>query len=182
MAASFLVRLWALVATDSDIKNKPLRQKEVELVTRSSHLSAESLKTLKTLLISADLVLFELRLYGLNHPDEFHKLLQKRLRTLRLSSTFDVFAQDIERCQTSARLVALVYNWWSWYCRAAKLGVRLEASISRGLLLASVGWAVSHAGQTTRSLTPMHAAKDKPMALIVNIPGSTSDSSGSDPN
>lgn len=28
--------------------------------------------------------------------------------------------QDIERCQTSARAVALVYNWWSWYCRAAK--------------------------------------------------------------
>jgi hypothetical protein len=179
MAASFLVRLWALVATDSDIKNKPLRQKEVELVARPGHLSAESLKTL---LISADLVLLELRLYWLNHPDEFHKLLQKRLQTLRLSSAFDVFAQDIERCQTSARLVALVYNWWSWYCRAAKLGVRLEASISRGLLLASVGWAVSHAGQTTRSLTPMHAAKDKPMALIVNIPDSTSDSSGSDPN
>ena len=39
-----------------------------------------------------------------------------------------------------------MYNWWSWYCRAAK-----------------------HAGQTTLYLTPMHAAKDKLMALIANI-------------
>ena len=77
--------------------------------------------------------------------------------------------QDIERCQTSARSVALVYNWWSWYCRAAKSGVRMEAITSRALLLAGVGRAVKHAGQTTLYLTPMHAAKDKLMALIANI-------------
>jgi hypothetical protein len=69
--------------------------------------------------------------------------------------------QDIERCQTSARAVALVYNWWSWYCRAAKPGARMEAITSRALLLAGVGRAVKHAGQTTLYLTPMHAAKDK---------------------
>ena len=77
--------------------------------------------------------------------------------------------QDIERCQTSARSVALVYNWWSWYCRAAKPGVRMEAITSRALLLAGVGRAVKHAGQTTLYLTPMHAAKDKLMELIANI-------------
>ncbi|MFN7482672.1 MAG: transposase [Betaproteobacteria bacterium] len=27
--------------------------------------------------------------------------------------------QDIKRCQTVARSCALVFNWWSWYCRAA---------------------------------------------------------------
>jgi hypothetical protein len=36
-------------------------------------------------------------------------------------------------------------------------------------LLASVGRAVKHAGQTTLYLTPMHAAKDKLLALIANI-------------
>ena len=77
--------------------------------------------------------------------------------------------QDIERCQTSARAVALVYSWWSWYCRAAKPGVRMEAITSRALLLAGVGRAVKHAGQTTLYLTPMHAAKDKLLALIANI-------------
>jgi hypothetical protein len=77
--------------------------------------------------------------------------------------------QDIERCQTSARAVALIYNWWSWYCRAAKPGARMEAITSRALLLAGVGRAVKHAGQTTLYLTPMHGSKDKLMTLIANI-------------
>ena len=77
--------------------------------------------------------------------------------------------QDIERCQTSARAVALIYNWWSWYCRAAKPEARMEAITSRALLLAAVGRATRHAGQTTLYLTPMHAAKTTLMQLIVNI-------------
>jgi hypothetical protein len=77
--------------------------------------------------------------------------------------------QDIERCQTSARAVALIYNWWSWYCRAAKPEARMEAITSRALLLASVGRATQHAGQTTLYLTPMHAARSTLMLLIANI-------------
>ena len=70
--------------------------------------------------------------------------------------------------------MALVYNWWSWYCRAAKPGVRMEAITSRALLLAGVGRAVKHAGQTTLYLTPMHAAKDKLIELLANILGALS--------
>jgi hypothetical protein len=77
--------------------------------------------------------------------------------------------QDIARCQTSARAVALVYNWWSWYCRAAKPGARMEAITSRALLLAAVGRATRHAGKTTLYLTTMHAAKATLMLLIANI-------------
>jgi len=77
--------------------------------------------------------------------------------------------QDIERCQTSARAVALVYNWWSWYCRAAKPGARMEAITSRALLLAAVGRATKHAGKTTLYLTTMHAAKATLMLLVANI-------------
>ena len=77
--------------------------------------------------------------------------------------------QDIERCQTSARAVALVYNWWSWYCRAAKPKARMEAITSRALLLASVGRATQHAGKTTLYLTPMHAARATLMMLIANV-------------
>lgn len=40
--------------------------------------------------------------------------------------------KDIERCQTSARSVALIYNWWSWYCRAAKPDARMEAITAAG--------------------------------------------------
>jgi len=77
--------------------------------------------------------------------------------------------QDIERCQTSARAVALVYNWWSWYCRAAKPGARMEAITSRALLLAAVGRATKHAGKTTLYLTTMHASRTALMLLIANI-------------
>jgi hypothetical protein len=77
--------------------------------------------------------------------------------------------QDIERCQTSARAVTLIYNWWSWYCRAAKPEVRMEAITSRALLLASVGRATQHAGQTTLYLTPMHAARTTLMVLVANV-------------
>ncbi len=77
--------------------------------------------------------------------------------------------KDIERCQTSARAVALIYNWWSWYCRAAKPNARMEAITSRPLLLAGVGRAVKHAGQTTLYLTAMHAAGKSLIALISNI-------------
>ena len=77
--------------------------------------------------------------------------------------------QDMERCQTSARAVALVYNWWSWYCRAAQPGARMEAITSRPLLLAAVGRAVRHGGQTTVYLTPMHAARENLMKLISNV-------------
>jgi hypothetical protein len=76
--------------------------------------------------------------------------------------------QDIERCQTSARAVGLIYNWWSWYCRAAKPEARMEAITSRALLLAGMGRANQHAGQTKLHLTPMHAAKSALMLWIAN--------------
>jgi hypothetical protein len=60
-------------------------------------------------------------------------------------------------------------NWWSWYCRAAQPGARMEAITSRPLLLAAVGRAVRHGGQTTVYLTPMHAAKENLMKLISNV-------------
>jgi len=77
--------------------------------------------------------------------------------------------QDIERCQSSARVVALIYNWWSWYCRAAKPEARMEAITSRALLLAAVGRATKHAGKTTLYLTTMHASRTALMLLIANV-------------
>ena len=77
--------------------------------------------------------------------------------------------QDINRCQTVARSCALVFNWWSWYCRAANPGGRLEAITSRPLLLAAVGKAASHANQTTLYLTPLHGRADILKRLIANI-------------
>lgn len=77
--------------------------------------------------------------------------------------------QDINRCQTTARACALVYNWWSWYCRAANPDARMEAITSRPLLLAAVGKAASHAGQTTLYLTPLHGKVQALKSLIASI-------------
>ena len=77
--------------------------------------------------------------------------------------------QDINRCQTTARACALVYNWWSWYCRAANPTARMEAITSRPLLLAAVGRATQSAGQTTLYLTPLHGKAGLLKLLIANI-------------
>ncbi len=77
--------------------------------------------------------------------------------------------QDITRCQTMARSCALIYNWWSWYCRTANPSSRMEALTSRPLLLAAVGKAVTHANQTMLYLTPLHGKASVLKGLIANI-------------
>jgi len=77
--------------------------------------------------------------------------------------------QDMTRCQTMARACALIYNWWSWYCRAAHPTARMEAITSRPLLLAAVGTAAKHANQTTLYLTPLHGKANILKQLIANV-------------
>ena len=76
---------------------------------------------------------------------------------------------DIERCALSARAVALVYNWWSWYVRLAHPKTRLEAITSRPKLLSAVGRMTSHAGQNKILLTIAHEAAAQIKRLIVNV-------------
>jgi hypothetical protein len=77
--------------------------------------------------------------------------------------------QDLARCRLTARMVALVYNWWSWYSRMARPDARLEAVTGRPLLLAAVGRTAKHGGQSRLYLTPMHAAGRMIVALIGNV-------------
>lgn len=77
--------------------------------------------------------------------------------------------QDMHRSQVTARAVALVYNWWSWYVRAANPQARREALTSRPLLLAAVGRAASSGNQTTLYLPPMHAEAGLIKSMIANV-------------
>ena len=77
--------------------------------------------------------------------------------------------QDMHRSQLTARTVALVYNWWSWYVRAANPQARREALTSRPLLLAAVGRAAHSGNQTTLYLTPMHAEVGLIKSMIANV-------------
>jgi hypothetical protein len=77
--------------------------------------------------------------------------------------------QDLERCNLSARAVALIYNWWSWYVRLAHPKARLEAITSRPLLLAGVARLTQQAGQCRLLVTLTHAASDRIKTLIANV-------------
>jgi hypothetical protein len=76
---------------------------------------------------------------------------------------------DLERCDLSARAVALIYNWWSWYVRLAHPKARREAITSRPLLLSGVARLTEHAGQSRLLVTLMHGAGDQIKAMIANI-------------
>ena len=77
---------------------------------------------------------------------------------------------DLHRCQLSARAVALIYNWWSLFVRLANPQARREAITSRPWLMSSVGRKTEHAGQTTITLTGMHAhfGKAKNALMLVS--------------
>jgi hypothetical protein len=77
--------------------------------------------------------------------------------------------RDIERCNLSARAVALVFNWWGWYVRLAHPKARLEAITSRPLLLSGVARLTQHAGQSRLVVTLMHGAADQIKSMIANV-------------
>ncbi len=76
---------------------------------------------------------------------------------------------DLHRCQLSARAVALLYNWWSLFVRLANPQARREAITSRPWLMSSVGRRTEHAGQTTITLTGLHAEFGKARAALMRV-------------
>jgi hypothetical protein len=76
---------------------------------------------------------------------------------------------DLHRCQLSARAVALIYNWWSLFVRLASPEARREAITSRPWLMSSVGRRTEHAGQTTITLTGLHAHFGKARAVLTRV-------------
>ncbi len=76
---------------------------------------------------------------------------------------------DLECCNLSARAVALIDNWWSWYVRLAHPKRRLEAMTSRPMLLSGIARMTQHVGQSRLLLTLTHESEDKIKSMIVNI-------------
>ncbi len=76
---------------------------------------------------------------------------------------------DLHRCQLSARAVALIYNWWSLFVRLASPEARREAITSRPWLMSSVGRRTEHAGQTTITLTGLHAHYGKAREALTRV-------------
>lgn len=76
---------------------------------------------------------------------------------------------DLHRCQLAARGVALAYNWWSVFVRLAHPDARREAITSRPWLMSSVGRRTEHAGQTTITVTGLHAHFAKARAALIRV-------------
>lgn len=77
--------------------------------------------------------------------------------------------RDLERCNLSARAVALIYNWWSWYVRLAHPKARLEAITSRPLLLSGIARQTTHAGQSRLLVTLTHNCADQVKAMVNHV-------------
>jgi len=60
----------------------------------------------------------------------------------------------------------LVYNWWSWYCRAAHPTARMEAITSRPLLLRTLIVNIHAALRHVRQTAEQFASIDPWTALV----------------
>lgn len=65
--------------------------------------------------------------------------------------------QDLKRSQMMARIVGLIYNWWSIYTRMATGPRHGEAITTRPELQQGVARQTTHANQTRMTITSMHA-------------------------
>jgi hypothetical protein len=76
---------------------------------------------------------------------------------------------DINRCQLMARLIALIYNWWTLYSRLADPDHHHEALTTRSLLLNAVARQTRHAGQTRLTVTSNHGRREQVKASLQRI-------------
>ena len=79
--------------------------------------------------------------------------------------------RDLKRCQHMARLIALIYNWWTLFVRLADPDHHREAITSRPLLLHGIGRQTHHAGQTRLTVTSSHGRRSAVVAALRRITG-----------
>ena len=64
--------------------------------------------------------------------------------------------QDLKRSGMMARVIALIYNWWTLFVRLINPNKHTEALTSRPLLLHAVGKLTTHANQTMLVISSTH--------------------------
>ena len=69
--------------------------------------------------------------------------------------------EDLKRSQLMARIVALIYNWWSLFMRLANQDRHGEAITTRPLFLQGIARHTRHAQQHHLSLSSLHAKARK---------------------
>ena len=79
--------------------------------------------------------------------------------------------QDLKRSQLMARMVALIFNWWSLFTRIASGDKHGEAITTRPLFLEGIARHTRHAQQNRLSLSSLHAKARQIAHLLSNISG-----------
>jgi len=69
--------------------------------------------------------------------------------------------KNLKSCQFMARIIALIYNWWTLYVRLCNPGNHKEAITSRPLLLSSIGRLAQSGRQKKMIVTSRHAQGNK---------------------
>jgi hypothetical protein len=77
--------------------------------------------------------------------------------------------QDLARCRLTARMVALVYNWWNIFVRLAEPDKHLEAITSRPLLLAGIAERTRHGRQTTLRIVSTHGRSPWSQRVLTGV-------------
>jgi len=114
---------------------------------------------------------FEYAVLVTNLPDEMISILQHYRDRADCENYFDEIknqwgwggytTRNLKSCQMMARIIALIYNWWTLFVRLANPGNHLEAITSRPLLLSSVGRLVQSGRQKKMIVTSRHAQGNK---------------------
>lgn len=78
---------------------------------------------------------------------------------------------DRKRCQVMARIVALIYNWWTIFMRLGIPGKHAEAISSRPLALHGIARRTRHANQTTVEVTSMHSKASVIAEALTKVSG-----------
>lgn len=76
---------------------------------------------------------------------------------------------DLHRCRLMARMIALIYNWWTLFVRLIEPDCHLEAITSRPLLLHAVGKQIQHAGHKIIQVCSHHAKFKKVQSALFNL-------------
>lgn len=77
--------------------------------------------------------------------------------------------QDSRRCETMARITALIYNWWTIFMRLGIPDKHAEAITSRPLAMNGIARRTTHANQTTVDITSTHAKASAIGVVLLNV-------------
>jgi hypothetical protein len=77
--------------------------------------------------------------------------------------------KDLSRTRLMAKMIALIYNWWTLFVRLVSPNQHLEAITSRPLLLNAVGKQTQHAGHKSMKINSNHAKFKKVQRAFIQL-------------